>query len=84
MGKETSILPVRAFCRIGIKPDLDRSFGQDGATDVTEAYVSDWSGECQRRRAARGWKEAELKKVSIQCNEADEAAFDGGHARDEE
>ena len=84
MGEETSFLPVRAFFRIETKPDLDRSFGQDGATDVTEAYVSDWLGECQRRRAARGWKEAELKKVSNQCDGADEAALDGGHARDEE
>jgi hypothetical protein len=51
---------------ISITKLIIRSFGQDGASDVTEAYVSDWSGECQRRRAARRWDETELKKVSFE------------------
>jgi hypothetical protein len=63
MGKKAGVLPVCSLYRLVSGSNVHRSFGQDGATDVTEAYVSDWSGECQRRRAARGWKEAELKKV---------------------
>jgi len=49
---------------ISLRKLIIRSFGQDGASDVTEAYVSDWPGECQRRRAARRWDETELKRVS--------------------
>lgn len=44
---------------------ISRSFGRDGATDVSEAYIADWDGDCRTRRAAKHWDETELHRVSI-------------------
>ena len=63
---ERNKLSVCKLLHVSITKLIIRSFGQDGASDVTEAYVSDWSGECQRRRAARRWDETELKRVSFE------------------
>lgn len=65
VGERNKLSACKCFC-ISLGKLIIRSFGQDGATDVTEAYVSDWSGECQHRRAARRWDETELKRVSFE------------------
>lgn len=47
-----------------------RSFGRDGASDVSKAYISDYEEACRGKRRAQGWSERHLKAVSAVSEES--------------